>query len=623
MESENQSAREQLRTEQKRGERKRRSESSKSSSKRHTGPSFKHDPNRGRITHEKKFAAHPIKKLPGGKHGDIRIVPLGGVGEIGQNMTMVEWGSDILLIDTGVLFAGDDAPGIDGIVPDVSYLVERQKNIRGVLYTHGHYDHVAGAKYILPQLGYPRCFASPLTKEILLSTCDEVPGLVDALKPKFTDCNPMTKLTLGKFTVEFFHVNHTIPDAMGIVIHTPYGAIVYSGDFKFDYHPADGNPANMGRIAGIGAAGVAVAMVESTNVLVPGFAPSEYKVLDELREIMEEADGRVILTIFGSSVGRVSRIIEMAEDLGRTVWVTGRSLIKNTQIARRLNYFKCKDNTLRQLRGKVKFGPAKKTLILCTGGQGEYYAALTRAARGEHNSLHLQKGDTVIFSASEIPGNENQISTLKNNLARHECRIINTNNGHTHATGHGYQEDLKLMTNLLNPYYFAPVHGDLHHRMYHRDLVISDLNYPEEQTFVMDNGRGLILNHTGCRLMTPKEEIKTERVHYEFGRPVPVPELQKRVKVASEGLLILTLQHKGEKVSRVSHRSVGFLPGDPQHEVFKKIHEAAQQAFERNYDTKRSHTTLEHIIAKRVEQVIAEHIDRRDKEPVIEVMVVG
>ena len=577
------------------------------------------DIHKGRPTLEKRFRHHPTNRYKKyGNQGDIRVVPLGGLGEVGQNMMFIEWDDDIIVIDTGILFASNTELGVDGITPNIDYLIQNKHKIRGIIYTHGHLDHIGAAKYILPQLNFPVCYGSQLTRAVLLSTTEES-NIND--KIKWVVCDPTTNISLGKFHVEFFHVNHTIPDNLGIAISTPYGYIVNSSDFKFDYNPADGNPADMGKIAELGSKGVVLGMIESTNSMITGFAPSEHRVIQELEDMMKKATGRIIITLFGSSIGRVARLIECIEKLNKTAYITGRSLIKNTQIARELGYFKAKKGTVVELRGRINMGDPKHSVILCTGGQGEEFAALTRAARGEHKLLEIHKSDTIIFSSSDIPVNVNKIRQLKDQLIHYGCRIVSSQFADTHATGHGYQEDLKLMNSLLNPLYFAPIHGSPYTRNYHKEVIMRDLAYPENHIMMMENGHGVLINQSGVQLIKRLDAIKADKVYYEMGEKVSTEAVMRRYKIATDGLIMAIIQTKPMLTGTI--KTIAFLDGQPQNIIFQELQKRLNELLNANktvFDTDKNKGI--YLVQKQLRMHLERFMDKRIKEPEIEIVII-
>lgn len=557
-----------------------------------------HDPFRSRPTVEKREKFHPTNFLPKLKAGEIRVVPLGGVEQVGENMMFIEWADDIIIIDTGFLFPGPEHLGIDVLIPDISYLVKNKHKIRGVLYTHGHLDHIGGAPYILPELGFPPIYATKLTKELLLAQCSEHEGVNQKLKIREVD--PKSKLKLGKFEIEFFHINHSIPDGVGIVVKTPYGSIVHSSDFKFDYNPSDDQPIDLSRISKIGKDGVLLAMVDSTNAMKAGQTISESVIEDSLTKIIKEATGRVIVATFSSNIGRVSKLIEAAEKDGRTVFLSGRSMERNMGIARKLNYLKCKDKTLQRMSDKARKMAPNKVLILSTGSQGEELAALTRMAAGTHRDIKLTKEDTVVFSASPIPGNELAVVSVLNNLAAIRCKKIDNKDLDIHVSGHAHAEECKLMTALLNPKYFAPIHGEAYMRYAHRDMIVQSLQIKEENTFMMENGRGVLLSAKKAQLMTEKERLVGGETLVQLKEKVHDYVLEDRKFLSENGIVMILIKHEKGTIKNIDLRVKGFLYGDSNIGLFKTIDQEIRDLWTRNYDPSRPEKTLEIPIKEKI-----------------------
>lgn len=560
----------------------------------------KNNPLFDRPTVEKRDKFHPTNYLPKIKTGEIRVVPLGGMEQVGENMMFLEWEDDIVVIDTGFLFPGPEHLGVDVLIPDISYLVKNKHKIRGVIYTHGHLDHIGGAPYIIPDLGYPPMYATRLTKELLIAQCSEHPGLNQ--KIKINDITPKSKIKLGKFEFEFFHINHSIPDGVAVVAKTPYGSIVHSSDFKFDYNPSDDQPIDLGRIAQIGKQGVALALVDSTNVTKPGQTISESVIEDTLEKLLKDATGRVILATFASNIGRIGKLIESAEREGRTVFISGRSMERNIGIARKLNYLKCKDNTVQRMNRKANSMDPRKVLILSTGSQGEELAALTRMAAGTHRDIKLSKADTVIFSSSPIPGNEKAIVSVRNNLAEIQCKTVDNKQLDIHVSGHAHAEECKLMTSLLNPKYFAPIHGEFYMRYAHRELAINGLQIKEENTFIMENGRGVVLSQKGARLMSEQEGVSGKEKLVQLGQEVHDSVLQERKFMSGNGILLILIQAEKGRIKKFEIRSKGFLYMDQSHEIFSVLEKEIKELWIRTYDPSRPEKALENPIMMHTEK---------------------
>ncbi len=414
----------------------------------------------------------------------LRIIPLGGLEEIGRNMTIFEYGDDIIIVDIGLQFPEQDMPGVDYIIPDISYLKGKENKIRGVIITHGHYDHIGGIPHIVPEVGNPPIYTGQLTRGIIMKRQedfkDKAPLNIRVVKKN-------DKVKLGSFEVEFFHVNHTIPDSMGLAIHTPVGTVVHTGDFKFDHSPVIDAPADIATIARIGAGGVLALMSDSTDSQVEGYSISEGSIGKTIGEIIEHAPGRIIIATFSSLISRIQTVIEVAERYGRHVAVDGYSMRTNVEIARELGYLKIKKGTLIPIH-KISDYSDNKVVVLCTGAQGESNAVLMRIVNNEHRSVKIHQGDIVVFSSSVIPGNERTVQGVKDTLYRRGAKVIHYHMMDIHAGGHARQEDLKMMMNLIRPKYLIPVHGTYFMLKIHGELGMS-VGMSPERILIGENGR--------------------------------------------------------------------------------------------------------------------------------------
>ncbi len=413
----------------------------------------------------------------------IRLVPLGGLGEVGKNMMVVEYGDDIIIIDVGVMFPDEEMFGVDLVIPDTSYLADKKHRIRGILITHGHEDHVGGLPYILPMLDFPPIYATRLTQGLINVKLKEH-HMLD--KVTVNVVAPGDQVTLGACMSEFFRVNHSIPDAVGIVLHTPIGTVVHTGDYKFDYTPVDGKPADFGALARIGNDGVLVMMGDSTRIESAGYTPSERVINDSFDKIFANAPGRIMIATFASLISRVQQVIDAAVRYERFVALVGRSMVNNVQMAIELGYLNVPKGTLIRAEDINKFNP-EQIVIVCTGSQGEPTSALTRIANQDHRQIRIQAGDTVILSATPVPGNEKMVNRTINNLFRQGAEVYYQAISNVHVSGHGAQEELKLMLSLLRPRFLVPVHGEYRQLVLHAKLAYS-LGIPEDHITVVEDG---------------------------------------------------------------------------------------------------------------------------------------
>jgi ribonuclease J len=413
---------------------------------------------------------------------ELRIIPVGGLGEIGKNMMAFEYGEDLLIVDCGVMFPESDMLGVDLVLPDFGYLLPKAERVRAIILTHGHEDHIGGLPYLLAHVRAP-VYGSDLTLGLANVRLKEH-GMASA-----TTMHPVSsgdRLRLGPFDVEFFSVNHSIPEGLGLAIRTPVGLVVHSGDFKFDYTPVRGRGTDFAKLAALGGEGVHVLLADSTNADVPGFTPSERVVSEALDKVFREAPGRVIVVTFASLISRIQQVIDISLAHGRKVAITGYSMEKNTEIARELGYLTVPDGALVPITEIARL-PDNQVTILATGSQGEPAAALARMAAGRHPQVSLRPGDTVVLSARPIPGNEELVNRTINKLFQRGANVITDQVLPVHVSGHAGQEEEKLLISLLRPRYFVPIHGELRHLHMHARLA-QEMGIPRENIFVVENG---------------------------------------------------------------------------------------------------------------------------------------
>lgn len=441
----------------------------------------------------------------------LRIIPLGGMGEVGRNMTIIEWRDyekddrDILIIDAGVRFPEEDMPGIDLLIPNIKYLEDKTDKISGIIFTHGHLDHIGALPYILEKMRNPLIYAAPLTKGLIIKRHEEFKHLP---KLQIEEIKNGDKRKIGVFEVEFIHINHSIPDDMALLIHTPLGPIMATSDFKFDHSPVIDKPAELERLKAIGDEGLLLLMSDSTGAEEPGHSLSESDIQKNLDDLIQVATGRVIVGMFSSAVNRVQQIISISEKYGRKVVIEGYSMKATVEVSKALGYIKTKKGTLISASESNHY-PDNKIVILGTGGQGEENAVLMRLATHRHKQLELKKGDTIIFSSSVIPGNERTIQNLKDNLLRHGVRVYNYRMLDIHAGGHGHQEDLIYMFDLVRPKFLMPVHGMLSMLYAAKDLAMRN-GMEEKNIVVVENGQ--VVRLTPNTLTVDKKPIVADLV---------------------------------------------------------------------------------------------------------------
>lgn len=487
----------------------------------------------------------------------LRVIVLGGLEEVGRNMTLLEYGSDILVIDMGFQFPEEDMPGIDYIIPNIAYLLGKEKNIRGVVITHGHQDHVGAIPYLVPRLGNPPIFGTPLTLAIISKRQDDFRNQRKLnLHPIQTD----SRLNLGIFRVEFFGVSHNIPGSVGVVVHTPVGIVVHTGDFKLDLHPVGDVEPEIAKIARLSEKNVLALMSDSTNAMQPGHQFTEKEIQKNIEEIVRKVSGRLIIAVFSTLLSRLQQIVELAEKYDKKVVVDGFSMKTNIEIAQKLGYFKVNKGTFIPLSEMGNY-PNRRIIILCTGAQGEDRAALMRIANREHAMIRIEPGDTVVFSSSVIPGNERSVQRLVDTLYREGAEVINYQMMDIHAGGHARQEDLKLMLKLVMPRYLIPIHGN-HSFLRSHAKVAEEIGFSRDNVFVADNGQIMEFTKSGGKLLdkrVPSEYVMVDGLGVgDISNVV----LRDRQMLAEDGMLVViaTVDGKtGDLVGNPDIISRGFV----------------------------------------------------------------
>ncbi len=484
----------------------------------------------------------------------VKIIPLGGLHEIGKNLTLVEYRDDIIIIDCGMTFPEDEMLGIDVVIPDVTYLENNKHRIRGLVLTHGHEDHIGAIPYVLRKLDLD-IYGTGLTIGLLENKLKEHRLSRDKLH--VVSAGDVVKL--GKMEVEWINVNHSIPDACALAIKTPLGYVYHSGDFKVDFTPISGEPINLTRIAEIGQKGVLAMIGESTNVLREGYTMSESKVGETFNRLFQSlSDNRIIIATFASNVHRVQQIINSAEKYGRKVVLSGRSMVNVTETARKLGQFRVKKDTFIDIKDMDKYDDSELVLIT-TGSQGEPMSALTRIAYGEHRKIQLTPNDAIILSATPIPGNENAVTKVINRLLERGAKVIYETLSEIHVSGHACQEELKLILSLVKPKYFIPAHGEVRHLMKHAKIA-QQMGMDEENIFIMENGNCLEISQRSAKLVgdVPSGNILVDGLGVgDVGNIV----LRDRRHLSEDGLIIvvISLTKEGKVVSGPDIISRGFV----------------------------------------------------------------
>ncbi len=420
------------------------------------------------------------------KRDVLRIIVLGGLEEVGRNMTVFEYNQEIIIVDMGLQFPEEGMHGIDYIIPNIQYLAGKEDWIKGVIITHGHMDHIGGIPHIIGKIGNPPMFMGKLTAGLVRKRVQEYKNCP---KPAIQEIDENSRLSLGKsFKVEFLRVNHSIPDSFAVIIHTPLGTIIHTGDFKIDYSPVNDKPADLNRIALIGGKGVRLLMSDSTDATHPGYQVSESSIGDELDKIFEQSQGRIIIGTFASQISRIQKLFDLAHKHGRRIYLQGRTMNTNVEVAHQIGYLKFNPRILVHNDRELRRLADRRIVIIGTGAQGESNAFLMRVVNNEHKTIHLKQGDSVIFSSSVIPGNERTIQSLKDMIVRQGAKVIHYEMMDVHAGGHAKQEDLKLMMRLLKPEYFMPIEGNHFMLQAHAELA-EQVGISKEKIFVADNGQ--------------------------------------------------------------------------------------------------------------------------------------
>ncbi len=477
------------------------------------------------------------------KSKKIKIIPLGGLHEIGKNMTVFEYGSDLIILDCGLAFPDDDMLGVDMVIPDITYLQKHKNRIRGIVITHGHEDHIGAIPYVLKEFNVP-VFGTKLTLGILKNKLSEH-GILNSTKLNIV--NPGETFSLGDFKIEFIRSNHSIADAVAVALHTPAGIVLHTGDFKIDSTPIDGEMIDLGRIGELGKKGVLLLMSDSTNAERRGYTMSERTVGDTFDNIFENCNKRIFVATFASNIHRVQQIINAAVKYGRKVAVSGRSMENVLSAAIELGYMKIPKNTLITLDEIGRYSK-EQLVIVTTGSQGEPMSALSRMAYSGHKKVNIEADDLVIVSASPIPGNEKSISNVINELLKHGAEVIYESLADVHVSGHACQEELKIILALAKPTYFMPVHGEFKHLSRHRDLALQ-MGMKSKDIFMMENGKVLEVSAANAKItgVVPSGRVLVDGLGVgDVGSIV----LRDRKHLAQDGLIVvvLTLDHASQTV---------------------------------------------------------------------------
>jgi ribonuclease J len=543
----------------------------------------------------------------------LRIIPLGGVGEIGKNMTVIEYEDDIVIIDAGVMFPENDMLGIDLIIPDFNYLLEenRPDKIRAVLITHGHEDHIGALSHLMEVIRAP-IYATPLTLGLIEGKLREARRLHEVELVSF---RAGETLQFGSFTVEPFHVAHSIPDCVGFGITTPVGLIVHTGDYKFDHTPIDNWPPDFAKLAEFSQRGVLALLADSTNADRAGWTESEANLAKGFEEVFRHARGRILVATFASLISRVQIAANVAQQFNRKMAIAGRSMRENVKIARRMGYLDIPDDMIVDLGQAVKMPPGE-VVIMVTGSQGEPSAVLGRLARGRHNQISIQEGDTVIFSAHPIPGNEELVYRTINQLYRRGATVLYDKIADVHVSGHASREEMKLLINLIRPRFLIPIHGELRHLKLHAEMG-KTLGIPEDRVAVVENGTPIELTPYS---LTVLDRLPGGYVFVDGSGVGDIgwSEVRDRDRLAQAGYFfaVVGINSRGEQVGRPHLSTHGFVNEKESAELLEGVEEVIATTLRNTQKEGRK------VTSGQLEQALNRYLyDETRKRPVIEVVV--
>lgn len=518
-----------------------------SGSKRKSINKVKHSKRTAPYTHKSKLRRDSNKEK-------MKMIPIGGLGEIGKNMTAFEYKNQAILIDCGLKFPDEQMLGIDTVLPNFDYVKQNRKNIKGIVITHGHEDHIGGIAYLLKEANIP-IYGTKLTLGLIKRKLEEH-GLLDTAN--LNEIRAGDQFKIGDFLIEPIHVNHSIADSVALSIKTPAASVIHTGDFKVDYQPIDGKIIDLQRFAQLGSEGVDLLLADSTNVEEGGFTASESSVGETFYNVFRGCKNRIIVTTFASNVHRIQQIIDAAIAYNRKVIVSGRSMENIVEVAHDLGYLDIPDGTLIGFDEMNNYKP-EEIVVITTGSQGEPMAALGRMANGEHNQLHVGSNDTIIISASPVPGNEKLVAEVINKLIAQGCEVIYKKFADTHVSGHGNREELKLINTLVKPTYFVPVHGESRMLLHHANLAQS-LGIPRKNIFLLNNGQALEFDHNSAKIVNEDYDFDPILVDGRGIGDIGPIVLNDRKRLSEDGLfIVIQKMHGSQPVGPADIISRGFV----------------------------------------------------------------
>ncbi len=548
----------------------------------------------------------------------LKLIPLGGLGEIGLNMMVLEYGDTILLIDSGLMFPEDEMLGIDIVIPDFTYIQKNRDRVSALVLTHGHEDHIGAIPFLLREFHIP-IYGTALTLALVREKLGEH-NLID--QAELIQVSPRQVIEVGPFKIEFIQVCHSIPDGVGLAIRTPAGTIIHSGDFKIDNTPVDGKKFDIARLGSYGEEGVLMLLSDSTNVEREGYTLSEKEVGITLREIFQQKRGRIICAVFASNLHRIQQLINISREFGRKVLLNGKSMVTNVRIARELGYLDFTpfdEITIQELQSM----PDDRVLMVTTGTQGEPMSALSRMAFNDHKKLKVKPGDTIILSSRFIPGNERTIQHIINHLCRHGADVIHEQVKDIHVSGHAYQEELKMLINMVQPRFFVPIHGEYRHLVKHQRLAVS-LGMPTENCIVAEDGDVICLTPDSAVVMDDKADTGRVLVDGKGVGDVGGLVLRDRRHLSEDGLVIASLVINKETHELLSGPDVfsrGFIHEESMPEIIHEARNIILESFDRMLleEPELDRTSLQDDIRRELKRYFNKILDRR---PVIYPIVV-
>ena len=539
----------------------------------------------------------------------LRILPIGGLGEIGKNMMVIEYEDDILIIDAGIMFPENDMLGVDTIIPDYNYLLDKTDKVRAILVTHGHEDHVGALPHLCKDIKAP-IYATKLTAGLIEVKLQRA-GLLGDVKINIIEAGD--KFDIGPFTIEPFHVAHSIPDCVGYGITTPIGLLVFTGDYKFDHTPVDGWPPDFAKLAEFSQRGVLCLLADSTNADRPGWTRSEMVITEAFDKLFREAKGRIIIGTFASLISRIQQVADTAQKYGRKLAITGRSMRDNTKMARRLGYLDIPDDMIVDLHQAINM-PDDQVTIMATGTQGEPMAVMSRLSRGRHRGLSIKEGDTVVFSAHPIPGNEEMVYRVINLLLQRGANVLYERIADVHVSGHASQEEMKLMINLVRPQFLIPVHGELRHLKLHGKLG-QQLGIPAQNIAVVENGTPIELDGHSINIL-PRLRGGYVFVEGSSVGDVSWPVLRDRERLAQGGVffVVVPINSKGDLIGTPEFVTSGFVSREEAEELEESARQRITQAVN-------SFTGSREQLGKEIEGVLERYLyEETGRRPLVHVV---